>query len=198
LFPHDDRGQPFERLPPKAAAYLRQHEALLRARIDYQTGPLWTLFRVGPAVAAHRVVWPDVARRLTALALSGADGHDVIPLNSCYVMPVPRREVALAVTAWLNSTSLRALARAVADAAASGFARFNARIVSDLPLPATVLDDGRLVLLAERGAAGEEIQEELDAVAAEHLALTPRSRRILHSAPGTGPDHRGRSTDRSS
>jgi hypothetical protein len=147
-------------------------------------------------MAPNRVVWPDVARRLSALALSGSGGGDPIPLNSCYVLPVKSRSHALALAAWLNSTWIRAIARAVAEAAASGFARFNARIVNDLPLPASVLDDPRLIALAERGSLGEEIQEELDAVAAQHLALAPRSRRVLHSAPGTGPDHRGRSADR--
>jgi len=196
FFPYNDRGEPFERLPPRAAAYVRAHEGLLRARVDYQGGPLWSLFRVRPAVSAHRVVWPDLARRLSALPLTGPGASGIVPLNSCYLLSVPRRTIALALTAWLNTTWLRAAARAVADAAASGFARFNARIVADLPLPPSVLDDPRLPALTERGARGEPIQEELDAVAAEHLALTPRARRILAGAPGTGPDHRGRSTDR--
>lgn len=196
FFPHDERGEPFARLPPRAAAYVRSHEALLRARVDYQGGPVWTLFRVRPAVAPHRVVWPDLARRLSAVALTGPAASGMVPLNSCYVLPVPGREIAHALAAWLNTTWLRATARAVADAAASGFARYNARIVSDLPLPATVLDDPRLPRLAERGALGEPVQEELDAVAAEHLALPRQSRAILAAAPGTGSDHRGRGAGR--
>ena len=192
FFPHDERGEPFSRLPPHAAAYVRAHESLLRARVDYQGGPVWSLFRVRPAVALHRVVWPDLARQLTALALTGPSASGVVPLNSCYVLPVPRREIAHALAAWLNTTWIRATARAVADAAAGGFARFNARIVADLPLPATVLEDQRLVRLAERGALGQPVQEELDAVAAEHLALPPHSRAILANASGTGSVHRGR------
>lgn len=196
FFPYSEQGEPFERLPARASAYVKAHEALLRARVDYQGGPLWTLFRVRPSVAPHRVVWSDLARRLTALALSGATESALVPLNSCYVLPVPRKTIALTLAAWLNSTWLRALARAVAEAAASGFARFNARVVSQLPLPPAVLDDARLAELAQRGAGGEAIQEELDAVAAEHLALSPNHRRVLESAPGTGTGHRGRSTDR--
>lgn len=196
FFPHDERGEPFSRLPPRAAAYVRAHEALLRARVDYQGGPVWSLFRVRPAVAPHRVVWPDLARRLAALALTGPAASGVVPLNSCYVLPVPRRDIAHALTAWLNTTWLRAAARAVADVAAGGFARFNARIVADLPLPASVPDDPRLARLGERGARGEPVQEELDAVAAEHLALPPESRAILAAAAGAGSDHRGRGAGR--
>ncbi len=197
FFPYNERGEPFQRLPPKAARYVQEHEALLRARVDYQGGPLWTLFRVRPSVAPHRVIWSDLARRLSALALSGADGPGIVTLNSCYVLPVSRRRIVLALTAWLNSSWIRALARAVADPAASGFARFNARVVSGLPLPGSVLNDGRLIGLAERGAEGQDIQEALDAVAAQHLALTPAQRRLLAAAPGTGADHRGRGADRS-
>jgi hypothetical protein len=197
FFPHDDRGEPFPRLPPRAAAFVREHETLLRARVDYVDGPVWSLFRVRPAVSPHRVVWPDLARHLSALALTGPSAAGVIPLNSCYVLPVPHRSAALALAAWLNSTWIRALARAVADAAAGGFARFNARVVADLPLPTTVLDDPRLPGIAERALGGHPVQEELDAVAAEHLAIPEQSRRILAGAPGAGPDHRGRSPGRS-
>jgi hypothetical protein len=35
FFPYNQQGEPFERLPPRAAAYVRQHEELLRARVDY-------------------------------------------------------------------------------------------------------------------------------------------------------------------
>jgi hypothetical protein len=192
FFPYDGRGEPFHRLPPQAAAYVQLHEGLLRSRVDYQAGPPWSLFRVRPALAAHRVVWPDLARRLSALALSGSEAAGLIPLSSCYVLPVPRRTIALALAAWLNSSWLRTIARAVADPAASGYARFNARIVANLPLPAAVLNDPRLPELARRGAAGEDIQEHLDAVAFDHLALSPASRRLLAAAREHGAHHRGR------
>lgn len=191
FYPHDERGTPLERLPPRAAAYVLAHEALLRARVDYVGGPPWGLFRVRAATAPHRVVWPDLARQLNALPLSGAAGRGLIPLNSCYVLPVPTRGRALALAAWLNSTWIRTAARAVADAAAGGYARFNARIISDLPLPAAVPDDPRLAALAERGRRGEPVQEDLDDLAADYLALSPRTRRILAEAARTEPGDRG-------
>jgi hypothetical protein len=193
FFPHDERGAPLERLPPRAAAYVRSHETLLRSRVDYAGGPPWSCFRVRGAIAPHRVIWPDLARQLNALTLSGAAGRGLIPLNSCYVLAAPSRDRALALTAWLNSRWIRTLARAVADPAAGGFARFNARLVADLPLPSAVPDDPHLAALAERATRGESVQEDLDALTAEHLALSPRTRRILEQAERAGTDHRGRS-----
>lgn len=191
LFPHGRDGQPFDRLPMNALRHVRRHEALLTARVDFQGGPLWTLFRVRGAVAPHRVVWPDLSRQLMAAALTGPAETGVVPLNSCYIIATPDRAAALTLTAWLNSTWVRVLARAVADRAASGFARFNARVVADLPLPASVLSDPRLALLTQRAAGGHAIQEELDAVCAEHLALPHETRAILARAAGPGTAHRG-------
>ncbi|MBK6423093.1 MAG: N-6 DNA methylase [Gemmatimonadetes bacterium] len=191
FFPHDATGQPFGRLPEGAARYLRPHEAILRARVDYDGGPPWTLFRVRPALAAHRVVWPDLARALAAVALGGPGAGSLVPLNTCYVLAVPDRRTALALAAWLNSTWLRVAARAAADVAASGFARFNARVVGGLPLPDAVPSDARLVALAERGARGEPIQEALDDLAAAHLALPPAVRALLARAPGAHAPDRG-------
>jgi hypothetical protein len=50
---------------------------------------MWTLFRTGPATARHRVVWPDLARDLTAAALTASTDARIIPLNSCYVAVLP-------------------------------------------------------------------------------------------------------------
>jgi len=191
FFPHGADGAPYRRLPPGAARHVATHEALLRARADFAGGPPWGLFRVRGALAPHRVVWADLARRLTAAALTAPAGSRLIPLNSCYLVQVPDRNSALALSAWLNSTWIRGAARAGADVAAGGFARFNARVIAEIPLPATVLGDHRLVRLAERASAGEAIQEELDAICAEHLALPEATREVLLRFPGVHSDDRG-------
>jgi hypothetical protein len=191
LFPHAADGTPYRRLPAGAARHVDRHDALLRARVDFQGGPPWTLFRVRGALAPHRVVWPDLARRLTAAALIPGQGGQLIPLNSCYVLQVPDPLTALALSAWLNSTWIRAVARATADVAAGGFARFNARVIAELPLPSGVLADRELVRLAGRGGAGEEVQEELDAVCAAHLALPAAARELLARSTGGNSDYCG-------
>lgn len=192
LYPHDARGAPFNRLPPAAMAYAAAHEPALRARVDYAGGPYWTLFRTGGASARCRVVWPDLARQLNAAPLVGPAGRQLIPLNTCYVLAVPNDRVALAVGAWLNSTWIRVAARALAESAASGFARFNARVVADLPLPAAVPADLRLAGLGRRALAGADIQEELDDLCAEHLALSAQERACLTTVHGPDPADRGR------
>jgi len=179
LWPCDGHGRALERLPSGAAKYLAAHVGDLRRRSDHQAGLPWTLFRTRPAVAPHRVIWADVARRLEATALSGADDLALIPLNTCYVLPVADAVSALRLAAWLNSTWCRAIALATADPASGGFRRFNARVVSALPCPPHLLNDAGLLELARAATSGRLVQKELDDRCAELLALTPEERRAL-------------------
>ncbi len=144
LWTHDAQGRPLQRLPPQAAAYLARYSATLRSRTDYAGGPEWTLFRTSGAVAPHRVVWSDLARRLEAAALSGPGERDRVPLNSCYLLGCKGEEEALALAAWLNSSWCRAAARMSATAARGGFARFDARTIGGLPFVISALEDPSL------------------------------------------------------
>ncbi|HEV8599800.1 MAG TPA: hypothetical protein VGQ69_10605, partial [Gemmatimonadales bacterium] len=137
------------------------------------------LFRTRPASSSHRVIWADVALRLEAASLSGPRDLALIPLNSCYVLPVPDARTALRLAAWLNSTWCRAAAAAIADPASGGFARFNARVVSSLPCPRTVLTDESLLELARAGVARRLTQEALDDRCAELLGLSSVERSAL-------------------
>jgi hypothetical protein len=139
------------------------------------------VFRTAAACAAHRVVWADLARRLTAAALP-SDGT-LVPLNTCYVAAVPTRLAALALAAWLNTTWMRALARLDAMPAASGFARFSGSVVERLPLPPAAVGNADLAARARGGARGGA-ETALDALAADLLALSSRSRRALAEAAG--------------
>jgi len=179
LWTHAANGDPLPALPPRALAWIRRHEHALTARRDYTGGPVWTVFRAAPASAEHRVVWADLARQLEAVVLSGRASREQMPLNSCYLLTVPSAAAALRLAAWLNSSWVRAAARAVADPAANGYARFNARVVGGLPLPPSVLVDPDLAALATAGIAGELSQEDLDDVTARHLALGTAHRRAL-------------------
>ncbi|MGH7515233.1 MAG: hypothetical protein ACREOQ_20200, partial [Gemmatimonadales bacterium] len=179
LWTHDDAGAPLARLPPGAAAHMRPHEAELRARADYVAGPPWTLFRTAAAASRHRLVWADLARRLTACALTGRRDAALVPLNSCYVAPTRSEAEAERLAAWLNSTWIRAVARLGAVPASGGFHRFTTAVVSRLPLPAVVLEDERLLAAAKAGRAGEPVQEAIDDLTAGHLALSSRERAAL-------------------
>src|SRR5262249_29570468 len=151
------------------------HMCRLMARADAGGGPAWALFRTRPASAPHRVVWADLALRLTAVALADPAARDQIPLNTCYLITMSTASTALRVAAWLNSTWLRAAARLSAPPAANGFARFGAHVVAELPLPDSVLSDEALEGLALAGARGCAVQSELDALTLRHLGLDARA-----------------------
>lgn len=190
LWSHDSYGRPSPQLPPRAAAYLKRHDSALRARRDYQGGPPWVVFRARPAVARYRVVWPDLARRLTAAPLTSRLDLQCIPINSCYVAPLSQAERAEALAAWLNSTWIGALARVGAVPASSGFARFNAQVVARLPLPSSAMVDPSLSQLARRARSGAPVQQDLDALVAKHLGLSTSAQRALRSVMAAAASHR--------
>lgn len=184
LWPCDERGGPLDALPPGAAQYFRGHSGALRRRADHAGGKPWSLFRTRAASAPFRVVWSDLARRLTAAPLLGRRGLELIPLNSCYVIPAREPATAIRLAAWLNSTWSRAIASAGADPASGGFARFNARVVSALPCPPRSLDDETLLELGRQGATENLDQERLDECCAELLGLAPAERDALARLAG--------------
>lgn len=190
LWPCDAAGRPLPELPPGARRYLRHHESRLRARADFVAGPAWTLFRTGPASAEHRVVWADLARRLTALALTGPSARQRVPLNTCYVVPTPDGETAHRLAAWLNCTWIRAAARLRATVASGGYARFGAGLVSALPLPDAALHDPELADVSRAAAADPPDQRRLDDITSRHLALTPADCSALASVAGVADDRR--------
>ena len=184
LWPCDAMGRPLDALPPGAAQHLAAYSGELRRRADHHGGPAWTLFRTRAACAPHRVIWRDLARRLEAAPLSGTCAAGLIPLNTCYVLPVSSGPTALRIAAWLNSTWCRVLAAANADPASSGFARFNARVVSSLPCPPLTLSDPELLELAHAGLRGTLRQEDLDARCAVLLDLAADERQALAELAG--------------
>ena len=189
LWTHGTDGSPLPRLPPRAAAHLAPHLAALRSRTDYHGGPPWTLFRTHAAAGEHRVVWADLARLLRAVSLTGRS--DTIPLNSCYVALARSDAEADRLAAWLNSTWLRAAARAGAVPAAGRCSRYTAVTVGALPLPVSALADSDLSTLAQLAVAGRPVQKELDDIVARHLSLKPAHRTALSTSLGGRAEHRG-------
>ncbi len=162
LWTHDANGTPLVTLPPLAAQWMARHQPLLERRADFRTGPFWAVFRTDAATARHRVVWSDLGRDLGATALP-AGSRRIVPLNTCYWIGAATDRAALALTAWLNSTPIRVLARERATVALAGFFRFNAGTVGDLPLPQAALDDDLLIGIAtEAQRTGQVAQDKLD------------------------------------
>jgi hypothetical protein len=117
--------------------------------------------------------------RLEAAPLTGPQSDRFIALNTCYLAPAPTAAAALRLAAWLNCSWVRATAAVVADPAAGGFRRFNARVVSGLPLPDRVMTDTTLLALAERARAGSLDQGALDEQCARLLGLDQEERDVL-------------------
>jgi hypothetical protein len=189
LWTHGREGTPLPRLPPLAAAHLAPHLSALRARADYAGGPPWTLFRAQAATAPHRVVWADLARVLRAVSLSAMP--ETVPLNSCYVALARTDLEAGRLAAWLNSSWLRAAARAGAVPAAGGCCRYTAATVGALPLPETALTDPDLSTIARLAANGHAVQTDLDDLAARHLSLSETHRRALLASLSECAEDRG-------
>ena len=173
LWTHGADGLPIARLPRDLSEKLARHEARLRRRSDYRAGPPWQLFRTALGFAAHRVVWPDLARRLTA----AVPVPELVPLNTVYGIATRDATDADALAALFNTCWLTALARLVADPARGGFRRFNARVVAGLPVPP--VGSTAWPELARRGAACEPA----DDLVADALHLDDADRRALATDP---------------
>lgn len=173
LWTHGADGMPLARLSREFSERLSTHEERLRLRADYRGGPPWQLFRTALGLAPHRVVWPDLGRRLAAVV----PPRDVVPLNTVYGIATRESSDAAALAALFNTCWLTTLARLVADPARGGFRRFNARVVGGLPVPPR--ESPVWTELARRGARCEPADElladvfELDGT--DRRALAPDS-----------------------
>ena len=169
LWTHGADGRTLPHLPAAVATQLAPHLDRLRRRADYRSGAPWQLFRTSLARAEHRVLWPDLGRRLAAAVPEPA----IVPLNTVYGIIARSQDDAASLAALLNSRWLTGLARLVADPARGGFHRFNARVVRGLPVPAA----GASVWTA-LAACGARHESADDAVA-EAFELDQRDRRAL-------------------
>jgi Eco57I restriction-modification methylase len=169
LWPHDVSGRPLQRLDGPLAERLVPCLDRLKRRADYRGGPAWQLFRTRLAVAEHRVIWPDLSRELMAVV----PPPDVVPLNTVYGIATRTADDAHALAALFNSRWCTALARLMSDPARGGYRRFNARVVGQLPLPAT--DQSAWSALSDHGRRCEPA----DALTAELYHLDAADRRAL-------------------
>lgn len=174
LWTHEPDGRVRTRLTQAMSGRLEAETERLRHRADYRGGPPWQLFRLGLALATHRVIWPDLARRLSA----SVPAAEMVPLNTVYGIVTRAADEAFAIAALFNSRWYTALAALRADPARGGFRRFNARVIRVLPLPPA----GNPIWqrLAEWGRRAEVND---DAVA-DCLGLDARDRRALDRDTG--------------
>lgn len=187
LYAHRPSGAPLDRLPPLASQYLERHRQRLSARADATGVPIWAIFRLRAALGSHRIVWADISRRPTAVALDETPHSRALPLNTCYVAPAPDRDTALATVGVMNSTWAAALVAVTADEARGGYRRINARVAGEIPVPHQSPHLDRLVALSRSAhSTGSCDQEALDTAVADALSLSTAAREALRSL---APDH---------
>lgn len=186
LYAYHASRRPLPRLPPLCAAYLARCRTRLERRTDHQDQVPWALFRLRGALASHRVVWPDIARRPVAVALDETSASRALPLNTCYVAPAPDQDSALVIAAVMNSTWAAALAGATADEARGGYLRINARVASEMPIPPQSSARSRLVELSRWAHKNGRIEpDQMDEAVADALALSARTRSSLRTLAAT-------------
>lgn len=142
LFTHDiSTGDVLQELPPSAEDHLRAFEVPLHTRSDLRgTMPWWTLFRVRKEGVGWRVVWRDVAQRLEAAVLPPLDQGGPVNLNSTYAVALESQDDAQALCAWLNADAVTEYLRPAAQRARNGYFRFDAGLVSSVPIPDALLE----------------------------------------------------------
>ena len=193
VFTHDETGTILP-LPPRARHYLRANRPVLIQRSDYRSGPPETLFRVAPSLGRHRVVWPDICNAPRAALIEETALPDAVPLNTCYVAAASDRETALAITAVLNTTWVRALLLVAGDEARGGYRRMNARVAMEVPIPASPTDRSALAELSlETHFTRDVDQDIIDDAVAQGLGLSSRTRNALRTV---ARNHGGRSQRR--
>jgi hypothetical protein len=166
-------GRPLHTADRQVLEFLAPHRRRLERRTDARSAPLWAVFRTDLLGGRWLVVWRDIAPRLEAAVVERPGNSGPVPMNSCYGVIAPDAFSAHWLAAFLNSTTARGIAAALAERAAGGCFRFDARTVGAVPLPEP--SDPHLPALAAiaRAAADNEPwdQHELDHLAARALAI---------------------------
>ncbi|MFI5207078.1 MAG: Eco57I restriction-modification methylase domain-containing protein [Gemmatimonadales bacterium] len=170
----DELGNPLRDVDPGVAAYIATRRGVLARRADARHGPPWMLFRTDLLRSRWLVLWRDIAGQLEAAALERRGCRDPVPLNTCYGVSVPDEYTACWLSAWLNSSPMRATAAALAERASGGVFRFSATTVGQLPVPSRT-DGPALRSLAAIGGAARRgqnwSQHDLDAHVLASLGL---------------------------
>jgi methylase of polypeptide subunit release factors len=135
VWPHDLQGRPLQSLPPLTSRWLAHYRRELSLRTDLHShSEWWSVFRVESASnTCPRVIWADIGRRPHAIVANA--GSDLVPLNTCYVVPCPSQEDALALAALINGPLIAAWLDLIAEPARGDYRRYLGWTMSFLPIP---------------------------------------------------------------
>ena len=97
---------------PKTYAYLKRFEEPLRQRSGYRryfrdSDPFYSVFNVGEyTFAPYKVVWPNIASRLSCAVVSSREQKPVVPQHIVTLVALNSEEEAHFVCAVLNTSPL--------------------------------------------------------------------------------------------
>lgn len=162
IWTHDDTsGDALPELPPLANSYFENNRQTrrLKHRSDWNTGmPVWTIFRVDDTKLVDKVAWRRLSKKMEALYLP-KDYRDralgvrrLIPIQTVYLIPTPRRKNAYILSALLNSLPIRSYIMSFAEKASGSFFEYVGWIVGLVPLPPYLAEvlEGRLITIGHR------------------------------------------------
>jgi hypothetical protein len=181
VWPHCDNGALLRELPPLGREWLLPFRDALVHRTDlHDSRRWWSVFRTeGAAFDQPRVIWADFGLRPRAIVV--AENDRFVPLNTCYVVRIPKIADAFALAAILNSPLAAAWLNAIAEPARGGYRRYLGWTMAMLPVP-TRWGRVRKVLapLGERAMNGDiPSDDELLAATLDAYALHVQKVRAL-------------------
>lgn len=135
---HANDGAPLSRLPKLTAEYLRKHKVELENRDDLKksdSGTWWRIFRVAPEKLRSKVIWQRISDRMGAAFIPQL----IVPMDTTRLIPCRNKSDGLLLSAFLNSTPLRAFAASFADRLQGSYFEFHSWVVACLPLPGVIV-----------------------------------------------------------
>ena len=195
LWPYDSNHRLVEQLPPFAKQYITSQLDRLEKRSDYKGERPWNLFRTRGGFAPHRIVWPDIAIRPTAVAIDFPKRCSAIPINTCYILSAPTSQTALLVTAVINSTWTEIFCKSIANEARGGYRRINAAVASRIPIPSFKTYVTQLSQISKGYHEGNRYDRAaLDRWVARALDLSKETQKILRQIADTRSESPSNST----
>ena len=182
---------------PKAFAYLKRFEEMLRTRSAYRryftkmahgtrvdTGAFYSMFDVGTyTFAPYKVVWARIGSDLRASVVS----TEVIPQETITLVGVRDEDEAHYVCGCVNSVPFRFAATAYSQTGGKSFG--SPHLLENLRIPkyeAGLEECAEIVQLARRAAASPEdseaVERDLDVAAARLWGLTPEELEAVRAA----------------
>ncbi len=171
---------------PLTYAYLAHFADRLRQRSGYQryfrSAPFYSVFNVGNyTFTPHKVVWPRIARQMTAAVIQTGNERPIIPQETVTFVPCDSLDEAHYICALVNSTPFDFVAQSYSQRGGKSFG--TPSILKRIRIPlfdAKNAIHGELAVLSQQAHVGEIASDKIDHLAAKLWTLTPIELSEMH------------------